>query len=157
MQEAGNFIQISNDVGLTAIGAVVAMVATITWWFSDQLKKITDSQSKTKEEQTVAQNHLAVSFSTNLNAVKADLTKSINEVDASQAKRDHELDRGVSAVQAALSTHSSLIEQKMNMLQAQMTDVASQIKENRQDTNELRERVARLETIAQKVRVSEHD
>lgn len=151
MADTGNFIQISNDLGLTALGTLVATVAGTTWWFSSQLKKITDSQARMKEEQTLAQTQLTANLTANLHAVKADLTKSISDVDTSQAKRDHELDRGVSAVQAALSSHSSLIEQKMNTLQSQMADVASQIKENRHDTNELRERVVRLETIAEKM------
>jgi len=132
-------IQIGTELGIATLGTLIASATTVTWWFSRQLKAITDSQTAMKAELTASQV-----------ALKTELTKSISDVDLSQAKRDHELDRNVSAVQSALNSHSSLIEQKMNTLQVQMADVASQIKENRHDTNELRERVVRLETIAEK-------
>jgi len=123
--EPTKYVQISTDIGLAGLGTLLGTVAFITWWFSTQLKKITDNQSSTQ----------------------ASLTKSINDVNSSQEKRDNDLDRNVAAVQSALTAHSSLIEQKMTTLQEQMTDVSNQLKENRHDTNELRERVVRVETI----------
>lgn len=134
-----SYIQISTGLGIGALVTAAVGVATTTWWFSRLIKGLSDSQLKMKEDLTAAQVQL-----------KSDLTKSINDVDSSQAKRDNDLDRSVSAVQSALHSHSSLIEQKMNTLQAQMSDFAAQVKENRHDTNELRERVVRLETIAEK-------
>jgi len=123
--------QVSNELGLGALATLITGAIGTTWWFSNLIHKLSDAQKKVKEE----------------------LTESITEVGKSQEKRDNELDRNVSAVQASLNQHTTLIEQKMNTLQLQMADVASQIKENRQDTNELRERVVRLETIAEKLGV----
>lgn len=132
-------IQIGTEIGLATLGTLIVSAVSVTWWFSRQLKVITDSQTAMKAELTASQVTL-----------KTELTKSIHDVDTSQAKRDNDLDRSVSAVQSALHSHSSLIEQKMNTLQTQMSDFAAQVKENRHDTNELRERVVRLETIAEK-------
>lgn len=134
-----SYIQISTELGIGALATVAVGISTTTWWFSRLIRGLSDSQLKMKEDLTASQVQM-----------KADLTKSISDVDSSQAKRDNDLDRSVSAVQSALSSHSSLIEQKMNTLQAQMSDFAAQVKENRHDTNELRERVVRLETIAEK-------
>lgn len=132
-------IQIGTEIGIATLGTLITSAASITWWFSRQLKAITDSQTAMKAELTASQVTL-----------KTELTKSINDVNTSQEKRDNDLDRSVASVQAALNSHSSLIEQKMNTLQSQMSDFAAQVKENRHDTNELRERVVRLETIAEK-------
>lgn len=139
MPDANSYIQISTEIGVGALGTVAVGIASTTWWFSRLIKGLSDKQTEMKAEMTASQVQL-----------KADLTKSINDVDTSQAKRDNDLDRSVSNVQASLTQHTSLIEQKMNTLQVQMADVANQIKENRHDTNDLRERVVRLETIAEK-------
>lgn len=144
-------IQISTDVGLSMLGTLLVAVAGATWWFASQLKKITDTQTAMKSDLTSSQAQLKSDLTASQGELKADLTKSINEVNASQEKRDNDLDRSVASVSASLASHSTLIEQKMNTLQLQMQDVSSQIKENRTDTNELRERVVRLETLAEKL------
>lgn len=150
MPDANSYIQISTEIGLGALATVAVGIATTTWWFSRLIKGLGDNQTKMKEELTASQTQLKADLTASQVTLKADLTKSINDVDNSQAKRDNDLDRNVSAVQASLNSHTTLIEQKMNTLQAQMSDFAAQVKENRHDTNELRERVVRLETIAEK-------
>lgn len=145
MADVNQYLQISTETGIVAGGTLLATVATATWWFASQLKKITDNQTSMKSELTSSQALLKADLTATQAEVKADLTKSISEVNASQEKRDNDLDRSVASVGASLSTHSSLIEQKMNMLQSQMSDFATQVKENRHDTNELRERVVRIE------------
>lgn len=149
-----SYIQISTEIGLGAVGTVAVGIATTTWWFSRLINRLDKNQTTMKEELTAAQTQLKTDLTAAQVALKADLTKSISDVGSSQEKRDNELDRNVSAVQSSLNSHTSLIEQKMNTLQGQMADVANQIKENRHDTNDLRERVVRLETIAEKMGAS---
>ena len=150
MADANSYIQIGTEIGIGAVGTVAVGIVTTTWWFSKLIKGLSDSQTKMKEDLTTAQTQLKADLTAAQSQMKSDLTKSINDVDTSQAKRDNDLDRSVNNVQSSLTQHTALIEQKMNTLQGQMQDVANQIKENRHDTNELRERVVRLETIAEK-------
>jgi hypothetical protein len=132
-----NTIQIGTDVGLSLVVTIAAGIASTTWWFSRLIKSLGDSQTAMKEELTASQVK-----------IKEDLSKDIIGVSMSQDKRGGDLDRGIVSVQAALTSHSSLIEQKMTSIQVQMTDFSTQVREMRQETNGMRERVVRLETIA---------
>jgi septal ring factor EnvC (AmiA/AmiB activator) len=106
-------------------GTVLVAVASATWWLSQRFSSFTKSQTSLKE----------------------DLTAQIVAHTTASAKNAADADTKLGKLQGSLELHTATLEQKLNNLQEQMSDVSGQLKETRNDTNELRERVVRLETM----------